>query len=130
MPFTDAHTFGDGDAAETVSALDIVRPGPIEGMLTMNHGGGGEETRIVCGYLESSEFLFAPVFRILPEALVEHTGDDKIGELLASTVREIAALVGAATPGSQIMLGRLMEMLFVEVLRRHIARLPQSTIRS
>jgi AraC-like DNA-binding protein len=93
-------------------------------MLTMNYGGGGEETRLVCGYLESSEFMFAPVFRTLPEALVEHTGDGKIGELLASTVREIVALVDAATPGSQIMLGRLMEMLFVEVLRRHIARLP------
>src|SRR4051812_36018091 len=69
MPFTDAHTFWNGDAAETVSALDIVQPGPVEGMLTMNHGGGGEETRIVCGYLESSECLFAPVFRTLPEAV-------------------------------------------------------------
>src|SRR4029079_15767020 len=77
MPFTDAHTFGNGDAAETVSVLDIVRPGPIEGMLTMNHGGGGEETRIVCGYLESSEFLFAPVFRTLPERLVQPTGAAK-----------------------------------------------------
>ena len=124
MPFTDTHTFWNGSATETVSALDVVRPGPIEGMLTMNYGGGGEETRLVCGYLESSEFMFAPVFRTLPEALVEHTGDGRIGELLASTVREIVALVDAATPGSQLMLGRLMEMLFVEVLRRHIARLP------
>jgi len=124
IPFADNHTFWSGSATETVSALDVVRPGPIEGMLTMNYGGGGEETRLVCGYLESSEFMFTPVFRTLPEALVEHTGDGKIGELLASTVRQIVALVDAATPGSQIMLGRLMEMLFVEVLRRHIARLP------
>jgi hypothetical protein len=75
MPFADTHTFWSGDGAETVSVLDIVRPGPIEGMLTLHHGGGGEETRLVCGYLESSEFLFAPVFRTLPELLVEHTGD-------------------------------------------------------
>src|SRR4029077_11507576 len=46
------------------------------------------------------------------------------GELLASTVREIIALVDSATPGSQMMLGRLMELLFLEVLRRHVARLP------
>src|ERR1043165_529468 len=111
MPFTDTHTFGNGDAAETVSALDVVRPGPIEGVLTMNYGGGGEETRLVCGYLESSEFLFAPVFRTLPEVLVEQTGDGRIGQLIASTVREIIALVDAATPGSQMMLGRLMEQI-------------------
>ena len=85
------------------------------------------ETRLVCGYLESSEFLFAPVFRTLPELLVEQTGEGRIGELIASTVREIIALVDAATPGSQLMLGRLMEMLFVEVLRRHIARLPSGS---
>ena len=124
MPFADAHKFWDGNATETACVPDLVRPGPIEGMLTLNYGGGGEETRLVCGYLESSEFLFAPVFRTLPEVLVEHTGDGRIGEVIASTVREIIALVDAATPGSQLILGRLMELLFVEVLRRHIARLP------
>ena len=67
------------------------------------------------------------MFRTLPEVLVEQTGDGRIGELIASTVREIIALVDAATPGSQLMLGRLMEMLFVEVLRRHIARLPSGS---
>ena len=43
--------------------------------------------------------------------------------MIASTVRGILALVDAARPGTQMMLGRLMELLFVEVLR-HAARLP------
>ena len=127
IPFADTHRFWSGNATEIAYIPDLVRPGPIEGMLTARYGGGGEETRLVCGYIESSEFLFAPVFRALPEVLVEHTGDGRIGELIASTVREIIALVDAATPGSQLMLGRLMEMLFVEVLRRHIARLPSGS---
>ena len=124
MPFADAHKFWAGNTTETAYVPDLVRPGPIEGMLTLNYGGGGEETRLVCGYLESSEFLFAPVFRTLPEVLVEQTGGGGIGQVIASTVREIIALVDAATPGSQLILGRLMELLFVEVLRRHITRLP------
>src|SRR5262249_61300747 len=64
------------------------------------------------------------VFRTLPPLLVDRTDDDKVGALIASTVREIVALVDAAMPGSQMMLGRLMELLFVEILRRHVARLP------
>jgi len=56
--------------------------------------------------------------------LVERTDEDRIGALIASTVREILALVDAARPGTQMMLGRLMELLFVEVLRRHATRLP------
>ena len=71
-----------------------------------------------------SEFLFTPLFRSLPELLVEQTGNEKVGALIASTVHEIIALVDAATPGTQMMLGRMMELLFVEVLRRHASRLP------
>jgi AraC-like DNA-binding protein len=124
LPFADQHKFWNGHPAETAFAPDIIRPAQIEGMWTVNYGGGGDETRVVCGFLESSEFLFAPVFRTLPPLLVNRTDDDKLGALIASTVREIVALVDAATPGTQLMLGRLMELLFVEVLRRHVSRLP------
>jgi AraC family transcriptional regulator, alkane utilization regulator len=124
LPFADEHRFWNGTPTEFAFAPDIVRPGPIEGVDTLNYGGGGEETRIVCGYLESSEFLFAPVFRALPPMLVEHASNEKLGALMASTAREIAALVEAATPGSQMILSRMMELLFVEVLRRHVNRLP------
>jgi AraC-like DNA-binding protein len=127
MPFADQHMFWNGDAPEIAYAPDIISPGPIEGVVTTRYGGGGEETRVVCGFLESSECLFAPVFHTLPPLLVEHTDDGKVGALLASTVREIVTLVDAAMPGSQVMLGRLMELLFVEMLRRHVARLPRES---
>ncbi len=124
LPFADEHRFWNGTPPEFAHAPDLVRPGPIEGMLTFNYGGGGEETRLICGYLELSEFLFTPVFRTLPDMVVEKTGNDKVGALMASVVHEVIALVEAATPGTQMMLGRMMELLFVEVLRRHVSRLP------
>jgi AraC family transcriptional regulator, alkane utilization regulator len=124
VPFADQHKFWSGEPAEIAHAADIIQPGPIEGLVTARHGGGGEETRIVCGYLESSECLFTPVFRTLPRFVVDRPDEDKVGALIASTVHEIAALVDAARPGSQLMLGRLMEILFVELLRRHVSRLP------
>ncbi len=115
--------------AEMLRALrltgdEVVRPSSINGMGRVNHGGGGEQTRMVCGFIESSEFLFAPVFRTLPPMLVDQTGDDKVSALITSTVREILLLADAAAPGSELMLGRLMELLFVEVLRRYATRLP------
>jgi AraC-like DNA-binding protein len=126
LPFADQHKFWKGEPSLMAAAGEIVEPGPIEGVWKVAYGGGGEELRMVCGFLESSEFLFAPVFRTLPTLLVERTTEDKVGALIASTVREIVALVEAATPGTQAVLGRLMELLFVEILRRHIARLPPS----
>jgi AraC-like DNA-binding protein len=124
LPFADHHKFWKGEPSEMAAAGEIVQPGPIEGVWTVNYGGGGDELRMVCGFLESSEFLFTPVFRTLPTLVVEQTSEDKVGALIASTVREINLRVEAAAPGTQAVLGRLMELLFVEVVRRHVARLP------
>jgi transcriptional regulator GlxA family with amidase domain len=41
-------------------------------------------------------------------------------------VKEILLLADAATPGTELMLGRLMELLFIEVVRRYAERLPAS----
>jgi AraC-like DNA-binding protein/mannose-6-phosphate isomerase-like protein (cupin superfamily) len=127
MPFADQHKFWKGNPTEIAYLPDIVRPGPIEGTMTVRYGGGGEDTRAVCGFLESSECLFTPVFRTLPPLVIDRVDDDKVGALIASTVREIVTLVDAAKPGSQMMLGRLMEALFVEMLRRHVERLPRES---
>ena len=126
LPFADAHKFWNGEVPAMALAEDVIRPGPVKGVWIVNHGGGGEATRMVCGFIESSEFLFAPVFRSLPSLLVDNTDQDKVSALITSTVREILALADAAVPGTELMLGRLMELLFVEVLRRYAARLPAS----
>lgn len=126
VPFADAHRFWDGTGAAMAFGPDLMRPGPVKGLWRIDHGGGGPVTRMVCGFIESSEFLATPVFRTLPPLLVDRTGEDKVSALLTSTVREILALADAAAPESELMLGRLMELLFVEVLRRYTARLPAS----
>jgi AraC-like DNA-binding protein len=128
LPFPDQYSFFDGEPRRMVPAGEIIAPGPIEGMWVADHGGGsGPDVRVVCGFLESSEFLFVPVFRTLPRLIVERTEDDRVGALIASTVREIVSLVDAATPGTQAVLGRLMELLFVELLRRYVAGLPATS---
>ena len=124
MPLPNAYRFWSGDSPRMADASEVVRQGPIEGVWVAEAGGGGSPVRMVCGFIESAEFLFAPVFRTLPPLLVERTTDDAVGTLIASTVREIVARVEAGTPGSQAVLGRLMELLFVELLRRYVARLP------
>jgi AraC-like DNA-binding protein len=51
-----------------------------------------------------------------------------VTSLLASTVRQLLAEVEALQPGSREMLGRMMEVLFFEMLRRFIGRLPAGSI--
>lgn len=127
LPFTAEHRFWSGEPTSFSHAEDIVVPGPIEGVSTVLCGEDGEKTRLVCGFLESAEMLAAPLFRSLPDVLVEHTDDDALTGMLAGTVGEILRQLDEAQPGAPLLLGRLMELLFVEVLRRHAARLTPGT---
>lgn len=122
LPQPGPYRFWSGAPARLVDASEVVRPGPVPGVWVADHGGGGEAVRMICGFVETAEFLFAPVFRSLPAMLVERSGG--AGALIVSTVDEIVAQVGRAAPGSEAVLGRLMELLFVELLRRHVARVP------
>lgn len=124
LPLPGQYKFWSGEPERIAPAAEVVRPSAIEGMWTVDYGGGGTEVRMLCGFLESSELLFAPIFRTLPHLVVERTSDDKVGALIASTAREIQSLAEAAAPGTQAVLGRLMELLFIELLRRHVGRLP------
>jgi AraC-like DNA-binding protein len=126
IPFTPEHRFwGGGYDGPFTEADDIVSPGPVSGLAVIDHGGGGEVTRLVCGFLESAELAPTPLFRTLPTVLVEKTSEDPV---LAATAASVAALIDRleheAQPGAPIVLGRMMELLFVEVLRRHANRLP------
>ena len=124
LPLPNAYKFWSGKPARIADASEVVKPGTLEGLWLADYGGGGSAVRMVCGFIESAEFLFTPVFRSLPSVIVERTTEDAVGALMASTVREIVTRVEAGVPGSHAILGRLMELLFVELLRRHVARMP------
>jgi AraC family transcriptional regulator, alkane utilization regulator len=105
---------------------DQFRQGPLQGTWTITYGGGGHETHFVCGWIESSEFLFLPMFRSLPPYIIESLGREGVSAAITSTVGSILTLAKQAVPGTELALGRMMEALFVEVLRRYAARLPEA----
>jgi AraC-like DNA-binding protein len=124
MPFTAEHRFSSGAPEGFGFAPDLLEKGPVRGVGLIDHGGGGAVTQMVCGFLESAELMSAPLFRSLPPLLIERTADDPVSGSLALTAAEVLRQVENAAPGTPSVLGRLMELLFLEVLRRHVARLP------
>ncbi|HEY4163721.1 MAG TPA: AraC family transcriptional regulator [Dongiaceae bacterium] len=128
LPFGDYHELGNGDAP-IVPTTELVEAQAKEGVITsMRHGGDGESTTIVCGFVQSGDLFFNPVFRSLPRLFVEHTAGEPVTSLLATTVRQLLTEVDLLRPGSREMLGRMMEMLFFEMLRRYAEQLPLGSI--
>ena len=123
LPFTAEHRFWKGDPRGFVNADDLAQESEFPGVAELTCGGGGPPTRFICGYLESAELLPSPLFRTLPEVIVEPTNSAS-GPVSATAAAVKAIMREAPTPGVEAILGRLMEVLFVEVVRRHAASLP------
>jgi AraC-like DNA-binding protein len=86
-------------------------------------GGGSERTRVVCGFLGCDARPFNPLLASLPRVLHVRGRDVSDGVLRSFTE---LALHESSNPsaGSQGVLSRLSELMFIEVVRRHLATVP------
>ena len=124
LPRGSQHLMGSDLRLAPVASDTIVRGGDGR-MLRIEHGGGGDRTRFVCGYLHCDERLCGPMLEALPRIMRVPLGNGAtsggwVNGLLAAGTRESAA----AGPGSGTVLAKLSELLFVEALRRYMEALP------
>lgn len=79
-------------------------------------------TSVVCGFLSCDVTPFNPLIATLPRMLHLRAGDG--GGWVVPFLRQAVAESHAARPGSEAMLARMSEMLFVDAVRRHVDALP------
>lgn len=127
LPFANQHRFEKGTVDAVVPGSDLLFRGPVEGVWRITHGGGGAEMRMFCGFVESAEMMFSPLFRSLPELVVERADDTSAGPSLAGTIADLELRMDVTGPGAKAILSRIMELLFVEILRRYVGRLPDGS---
>src|SRR5258708_19520815 len=72
LPFADQHRFYKGTAPDMVFDPSLIRQGPIEGVWTVDYGGGGAGTRPGSGFFESAAPL-PPRFPSPPPIRPLHT---------------------------------------------------------
>ncbi|HMA11984.1 MAG TPA: AraC family transcriptional regulator, partial [Steroidobacteraceae bacterium] len=123
LPYGDMHVLHGRKAAVAVPAEQLLPPPPWPDILRIRHGGDGECTRIVCGFVQCDELLFHPLLRHLPALMHVSPGRDPDDAWLAGTIRHTAQEATRADPGGRSMLPRLTELMFVEILRQHMQAL-------
>jgi AraC-like DNA-binding protein len=125
MPQDDTHLLGSDLQLAPVDGHSLVRPAPPGGMFTMDYDGGGEETRLMCGFLSCDRQLSRPLLDALPRLVRVPLGDGPGAAWLMSLLRRGAQENSAPGPGSGTLLAKLAELLFVEAMRRYIDALPE-----
>jgi AraC-like DNA-binding protein len=125
MPQGDTNLLGSDLQLAPVDADSLMRPAPPGGMPTIDHGGGGDEARILCGFLSCDKALCRLLLDALPRLLHVPLGDGPGAAWLMSLARRGAQENTAPGPGSATLLSKLAELLFVEAMRRYIETLPE-----
>lgn len=124
VPHGDAHLMGNGPPVKPVDSAEQLRQVLAEGKMLSQFGGGGELTRLVCGYLTCDPQLSQVFLAGLPPIVKVHIRDNQSGQWLEDTLRYSVDHAETSGPGGSAVAAKLSEALFIETLRRYIAKLP------
>lgn len=125
LPRNDLHLMGSDLSLPPVAGSDVIRRPKDGGLFSIHHGGAGKRTRLICGFLGCASAEGNPLFSTLPPLLKLSIAEDGAADWIRSTFQFAAAEVTAGRPGSETVLAKLSELLFVDSVRRYADALPE-----
>ena len=120
FPHGDAHMMSSAPGVRAGEAMYGTTPGRYPETVTLGNG-GRVEAALVCGFLGCDRRPFNPLLSTLPRQL--HLPGFSSGWHMAFA-QQVVEESRARRAGAGSVLTRLAELMFVEVIRRHIETLP------
>jgi AraC-like DNA-binding protein len=125
FPQGDSHVLSSAPGMRGHASVDLAEraaAGPLPFVIQQG-GGGPERGHLVCGFFGCDARPFNPLLAALPRMIhVPMRGGD--GVWLGHVIGLAVAESSARGSGSDCVLARLSELLFVEIVRRYLATLP------
>ena len=120
LPRNDIHVLASAPGLTPVNARDLVQPSAGGGLATIAHGGGGETTHIVCGFL-CTEQAYNPLIATLPSVVKLDVRQAASRGWIEASVRFAASELASGRVATSDVLWRLSELLLVEAIREYSA---------
>jgi AraC-like DNA-binding protein len=124
----DVIIFAHGHAHRMSSDPGVppARPAPLAAILArrprrLSYGGGGDVTKLVCGYLACDARVARMLLTGLPPLVRVNVRGSAAGAWLEASLRYAIAEAQSPRPGGSGVLAKLSEVLFIEVLRQYMA---------
>lgn len=120
LPAGAAHTMAGGPAGPNVRFEDVAAANHGGPAAQIDLPGPGPQTRVVCGGYRFDAGVTHPLLNLPPLLLVR--ADDARSRDLTETLRMLTAELADPAPGSQTITDRLVDVLFVHILRQWTAQ--------
>jgi AraC-like DNA-binding protein len=124
FPHGDAHLLGNGSPDSDLDAAKLLPQVLAQKLKETSLGGGGEITRIICGYMGCDRLTMQPLLTCLPPLLKISIRNSDFGKWLEDSIRFSVREAEISAAGSEAVLARLSEVLFLEAIRRFVDVLP------
>ncbi len=119
LPRNPWHTLASDARVPPALADDLVLPPGECGLATIRFGGGGERTRILCGFL-ASDATTGTLLDSLPAFLVIRIADLAVLRWLEASIAMAARELTSGRVSSPAVMSQLSQLLLVEALRAHV----------
>ena len=120
LPHGNHYNFFDGSEGEIMSIESMVKNSPKgKGCAMVEFGGEGRQTRMICGTFQFRPGRKEQILPLLPDFMLLDSGESskECQILLDSILMFISLEAREQLPGASLSLSRLVEILFVQVLR-------------
>jgi AraC-like DNA-binding protein len=126
FPQGDAHVLASAPGMRATPDMSMfARPTTALPLVYELGGGGPDRVRLVCCFLGCDERPFNPLLTALPKVIhLSAAGDHAMTGWLATLLNIAVRESGSARAGTENVLARLAELMFVEAVRRYIESLP------
>jgi AraC-like DNA-binding protein len=126
FPHGDPHLVWSGEeSAELRETSAIVEKVLTRDLTALRAGGGGKTTRFVCGFMSCDPHLSRPILNGLPRVFKVNVRTDRSGQWIENSILHLVEEAGSGRVGSEAMLAKVSEALFVDTLRRYVMSLPE-----
>ncbi|QEZ44846.1 AraC family transcriptional regulator [Cupriavidus oxalaticus] len=129
VPQGEPHVLGSDLHLQPVQSAplvaDMLRNSPGE-VMRVSYGGGGETTRMVCGFLGFDDTMGNPLLTSLPRLFKVGLDNGIESAWLATALAFATSEAAEPRAGTATVLAKLSELLFVQAVRRCIDTLPEN----
>lgn len=124
LPRNDYHILGSNLEIMPASADRLIESHAAGDLARLHYGGGGEESRIICGFLGTPNRR-EPVLSLLPAVMKVAVSQGALGPWVESSFRLAAEEMAQGVVQAPETMARLAELLFVESVRHYLNSLPE-----
>ena len=120
LPRGDRYALKDAPGTRAVDLFDFVARHPPDRRRVVRAGGGGAMTKLVCGAMRFEHGATDPLLAVLPPLIhvAAHDGDSTAR--LRLTIEHVVEELDSDRPGSESVITRLAEILFIEAVRVYL----------